>query len=79
MQNYVQSMANIFHGFRINNAHEVPINVAEYLIRKARNVNNLLIVFAELTTNSESADATYCKKIGINSIIRTNNLCKNED
>lgn len=52
MKIYVQSLAKIFHGFRIDNAHSTPLHVGEYFIRKARNANKNLLVFAELFTGS---------------------------
>jgi len=70
MKKYVQSMARIFHGFRLDNAHSTPLIVGEYFIRKARNVNKSLMIFAELFTGSGDIDAIFCKRIGINALVR---------
>lgn len=63
-------MASIFHGFRLDNAHYIPLHVGEYFMRKARNVNKNIIVFAELFTNSQVQDATFCKRFGMNALVR---------
>jgi len=70
MTKYVKSMADIFHGFRIDNAHSTPLHVGEYMLRKARNMNKKLIVFAELFTHSQTLDALFVKKMGLNALIR---------
>ena len=36
MKKYVQSFCQVFQGIRIDNAHSTPLNVGEYLMRKAR-------------------------------------------
>ena len=50
MTKYVQDMATMFNGFRLDNAHSTPIFIAEYLAQKAREVNPDLIIMAELFT-----------------------------
>ena len=70
MKLYVQQMAEVSHGFRIDNAHTTPIHVAEYFIRKARKINPNLFVFCELFTGSKIKDAVYSKRIGVNALIR---------
>lgn len=52
MKKYTQLLAKHFHGFRIDNAHSTPLHVGQYMVRKARNVNKNLLVFAELFTGS---------------------------
>ena len=70
MKTYVAKMAAIFKGFRLDNAHSTPLHVGHYLLRKARKVNNSLIVCSELFTGSEELDALYAKYLGFNFLVR---------
>ena len=70
MKHYVEEMAEISHGLRIDNAHSTPIHVAEYLVRKARKINPNLYVFCELFSGSKAKDAIYTKRIGVNALLR---------
>jgi len=36
MKNYVQDMAKNFDGFRLDNCHGTQLNVAKYMIKRAR-------------------------------------------
>lgn len=63
-------MARVFHGFRLDNAHSTPLIVGEYFMRKSRNVNKNLMIFAELFTGDGEKDAIFCKRIGINALVR---------
>ena len=69
MTKYVQQMAKMFNGFRLDNAHSTPIFVAEYLAQKAREVNPDLIIMAELFTKKEK-ETSFVNRIGINLLIR---------
>ncbi len=62
-------MAEIFDGFRLDNAHSTPIYIAEYLAQKAREVNPDLIIMAELFTKKER-ETEFVNRIGINLMIR---------
>ena len=69
MKEYVELMAVSFNGFRIDNAMATPLHVGEYLIRKARNKNASLLVFAELFSGNLEVDAIFAKKWGLNGLI----------
>ena len=70
MTKYIQSVASVVKGLRIDNAHSTPIHVAEYFIRKAREINPQLYIMAELFTGNEDDDINYINRLGINSIMR---------
>ena len=70
MSKYVASMAEIFDGFRLDNAHSTPIHVCQYLLQVARSKNTNLFVMAELFTPKAEYDALFTKKPNINGMIR---------
>ena len=76
MTRYVQQMAKMFNGFRLDNAHSTPIFVAEYLAQKAREINPDLIIMAELFTKKEK-EINFVNRIGINLLIRELIWCTN--
>lgn len=58
MKQYIQLMATYFHGLVLINTQQIPINVSEYLMRKAKNIKKDLLVFADLQTGKRRASAT---------------------
>lgn len=75
MEQYTVSQAKIFAGFRLDNCHSTPIHVSKYMIAKAREVNEDLIIMAELFA-SESILNKYIGEIGINAIVAETMHCK---
>lgn len=63
-------MSQIFDGIRLDNAHSTDLLVGEYMLKKARQMNPNLIVFAELFTGDAQIDAEYSRKLGINCLVR---------
>lgn len=70
MEKYVVSMARIFKGFRLDNAHGTALAVSAYLLTQARKANPSLFLIAELFTGSADLDALYVSRLGINLLIR---------
>ena len=70
MEEYVISMARLFKGFRLDNAHGTPLEVSEYLLTQARKVNPNLLVVAELFTGGWEMDALFVARLGINLMVR---------
>lgn len=70
MTKYVQDMAMVADGFRLDNTHSTPIHVAEYLLNQARCKNPNLFVIAELFTHSNKLDGLFCRRLNLNAMVR---------
>ena len=70
MRKYIQSVSDVVHGLRLDNAHSTPLPVSEYFIKEARKINPDMYIVAELFTGSEDLDIKYINHIGINAFIR---------
>lgn len=70
MIGYVEELARVFDGFRIDNCHLTPIHVGEILLDAARRVNPHLYVVAELFSGSEAMDKIFVERLGLNTLIR---------
>ena len=70
MAEYVKSMASIFDGIRLDNAHNTPLHVAKHMITQARNANPHLYVMAELFCDSKESEIRYVQALGLNHVMR---------
>jgi glycogen debranching enzyme len=70
MTEYVQKMAQVFDGFRLDNAHSTPMHVCHYLLQVARCHNPNLFIMAELFTPSLEYDTIFSKILNINGNVR---------
>lgn len=70
MKKYIQSLASVFHGFRIDNAHSTPLHVGEYFLTKGREINPNLHVFCELFCHGADVEAKYVKILGANALVK---------
>ena len=73
------NMSLIFDGFRLDNAHSTELVIGEYLMRKARQVKNSLIVFAELFTGDSYIDKVYSSRLGLNCLVRETQIKRDEN
>lgn len=70
MTNYAETLASVFDGFRLDNCHSTPLQVAVAIIDAGRRVNPNLYIMAELFTGSQEMDLKFVRELGINSLVR---------
>ncbi|KAL8586750.1 hypothetical protein ACOMHN_061263 [Nucella lapillus] len=77
IQTYIEMSAQVFHGFRIDNAHGIPLHVMEYMMDVARRHRPELYILAELFTGDSNMDQYFTNRLGINALIRDMETAKN--
>ena len=65
---YINDMARIFNGFVINDITSIPINILEFLMQEAREINPDLLLITRLPKYTEK-EFEIINKIGINLLI----------
>ena len=70
IKEYIQILAVIFDGFRLDNCHNTSLHLLEQLLKEARRLCPDLFIFAELFTQDQSVDIEYISKLGIDVIVR---------
>eukprot|EP00301_Raphidiophrys_heterophryoidea_P017845 c2851_g1_i1.p1 GENE.c2851_g1_i1~~c2851_g1_i1.p1 ORF type:complete len:1626 (+),score=407.52 c2851_g1_i1:472-4878(+) len=70
MRDYTRATARLFDGVRVDNAHNTPLHVGQWLLDDARSINPSLIVLAELFTSSAQADTKFVQAFGISTMVR---------
>lgn len=70
MTEYVSSMASIFDGVRLDNAHSTPKHIAKFMLQTIRSKNLSSYVLAEFFTPSRESEAEATRELGINGLIR---------
>ncbi|ELP84233.1 glycogen debranching enzyme, putative [Entamoeba invadens IP1] len=70
MKEYVCLNAKLFDGLRLDNCHSVPLPALEYILNHAREVNQNLIVLAELFADNADAVIQYVVRCGIQGLVK---------
>ncbi|KAH8738676.1 Gdb1p [Cryptosporidium ryanae] len=70
MADYCRSVAEVFHGIRLDNCHSTPLHVAKHMLRECRKVRPNIWVYAELFTGDYQVDLEFERVLGLNALIR---------
>ncbi|KAF7458527.1 Gdb1p glycogen debranching enzyme [Cryptosporidium felis] len=70
MSDYCKSVANVFHGIRLDNCHSTPLHVAKHMLRVCRKTRPNIWVYAELFTGDFQVDLEFERTLGLNALIR---------
>ncbi|CAL5976928.1 Glycogen_debranching enzyme [Hexamita inflata] len=60
---YVENMAKLFQGLRIDNAHSTDNEVLKHCLQRARKVNSNLLVMCEVFTSSQDTDSQFVQEV----------------
>ncbi|CAL5987213.1 Glycogen_debranching enzyme [Hexamita inflata] len=60
---YVENMAKLFQGLRIDNAHSTDKEVLKHCLQRARKVNSNLLVMCEVFTSSQDTDSQFVQEV----------------
>ena len=77
---YVEAMAKLFNGLRIDNAHSTDKEVLRYCIQRARRANPDLLILCEVFTGSATSDSEFVQNVGADMrVVEVGNNARNCD
>jgi len=78
MSQYIEYISSIFDGINIESLLTIPLYALEFLLQKARKVNQNLLTIASISCNEEYLESEYIgtiiKTVGINYIVKDTNF-----